>query len=100
MLTTWPAFAEAMYLLGDAGGWQAQELLWRLHQRGDTVVAMPAGVERVVDLMRKYRDVPMDLADATLVTMAEERGLAIVFTLDRDFHFYRLRGRKPFKIMP
>src|SRR5229473_1268025 len=30
MLTTWPAFTEAMYLLGEAGGWLAQDTLWAL----------------------------------------------------------------------
>jgi uncharacterized protein len=30
LLTTWPAFTEAIYLLGSAGGWKAQEALWRL----------------------------------------------------------------------
>ena len=35
MLTTWPAFTEAMYLLGEAGGWQAQNTLWSLTENGD-----------------------------------------------------------------
>ncbi len=33
MLTTWPAFTEAMYLLGEAGGWRAQDALWSLSGR-------------------------------------------------------------------
>src|SRR4051812_45326890 len=35
MVTTWPAFTEAMYMLGSAGGWKAQEALWKLLDRGD-----------------------------------------------------------------
>lgn len=100
MLTTWPAFTEAMYLLGDAAGWQAQEVLWRLQQRGDLVVEMPARLDRAAELMRRYRDLPMDLADATLVALAEERGLGTIFSLDRDFRVYRLARGKAFKILP
>lgn len=100
MLTTWPAFTEAMYLLGDVAGWQAQEVLWRLQQRGDLVVEMPTHLDRTAELMRRYRDLPMDLADATLVALAEERALGTVFSLDRDFKVYRLTRGKPFKVLP
>ncbi len=48
----------------------------------------------VFELMKKYHDVPMALADACLVCMAEESRGSRVFTADSDFHVYRLRGRK------
>jgi uncharacterized protein len=102
MLTTWPAFTEAMYLVGDGLGWRGQEALWRILQRGDLRLA-EAGtstVDRMERLMSKYRDVPMDLADASLVAVAEERRLTMIFTLDRDFRVYRLLGRRPFVIVP
>lgn len=89
-----------MYLLSDAAGWSGQEALWRLQHRGDVAVEMPAKIERVMELMYKYRAVPMDLADATLVVPAEERELETVFSLDRRFRTYR-RGRgRPFTILP
>lgn len=100
MVTTWPAFTEAMYLLGDAGGWQAQEALWRLQQRGDVVVEIPVQLERAIDLMRRYKDLPMDLADATLVALAEERNRGTVFSLDKDFRVYRLARGKAFRVLP
>ena len=100
MLTTWPAFTEAMYLLGEAGGWKAQEALWRLLNRGDLLVDMPRRLDRIAALMGKYRDVPMDLADASLVALAEERGSTTVLTLDRDFRVYRLPRGKPFTLVP
>lgn len=100
LLTTWPAFTEAMDLLGEAGGWTAQEALWRVLRRGDLVVEMPQQLERVATLMSKDRSLPMDLADASLVALAEERGLTTVFTLDRDFRVYRLPRGKAFTILP
>ena len=103
MVTTWPAFAEAMYLLGEAGGWRAQESLWSMLQQGDLEIAFqgPDDYERMRALMQKYRDHPMDLADASLVRLAEERSLRDIFTLDeRDFRTYRIRGRQTFRIWP
>lgn len=100
MLTTWPAFTEAICLLGQAGGWMAQEPLWRLLRRGDLMVEMPRESERISALMSRYQSVPMDLADASLVALAEERGLTTIFTLDRDFRIYRLSRSRAFTVIP
>jgi predicted nucleic acid-binding protein len=103
MLTTWPAFTEAMYLLGDAGGWMAQDALWRLVEQGDVEISVqgPEQAKRMRPLMEKYQDRPMDLADASLVALAEERGLRDIFTLDRaHFQTYRIRGRQTFRLWP
>jgi len=102
LLTTWPAFTEAMYLLGRAGGWHGQEALWRLVLRDDLVVANASAESnrRASQLMEHYADRPMDLADATLVALAEERKITRIFTLDTDFHIYRIKGRKRFEVIP
>jgi uncharacterized protein len=102
LVTTWPAFTEAMYLLGRAGGIRGQRALWRLMSTERLVLAdlSPTAVERSSRLMEQYADQPMDLADATLVALAEERNLRTIFTLDADFHIYRLRGRQRFTILP
>ncbi|MEE8586481.1 MAG: hypothetical protein V3T83_16690 [Acidobacteriota bacterium] len=50
--------------------------------------------------MAKYQDLPMDLADATLVAAAEALHVKRVFTLDRDFRVYRFRNRQAFEIIP
>lgn len=102
MLITWPVFTEAMYLLGDAGGWRAQDSLWKLLTRGDVEVIELIGetLERSRTLMEKYSDTPMSLADASLVAVAEQRGLKRVFTLDSDFDVYRFRGRQRFIKIP
>lgn len=102
LVTTWPAFTEAMYLLGRGGGREAQRALWRLVNTGRLIISdlSPSAVDRSARLMDQYADRPMDLADATLVAFAEERGLRTIFTLDSDFHVYRLRGRKNFETIP
>jgi hypothetical protein len=51
--------------------------------------------------MEKYEDIPMDFADATLVSLAEEIDLSEILTLDRrGFGTYRMRGKTAFKIWP
>lgn len=102
LVTTWPAFTEAMYLLGSVGGHRARQALWSMLHSGALEVAEldAAVVERSVRLMQKYSDRPMDLADATLVALAESRELTKIFTLDSDFHVYRLNGRRRFEVVP
>ncbi|HEY5708850.1 MAG TPA: PIN domain-containing protein [Solirubrobacterales bacterium] len=102
LVTTWPAFTEAMYLVGRAGGWPGQDALWRLALSGDLEIAeQPAeSAGRMAKLMERYADRPMDLADATLVALAEERNTKRIFTLDADFSVYRLHGRAGFELLP
>lgn len=103
MLTTWPAFTEAMYLLGEAGGWVAQQALWSLEAKGELEIADQSAEDRrrMQKLMEKYSDRPMDLADASLVVLAENRRLRDLFTLDHaDFRIYRLHRRQTFRLWP
>jgi len=102
MLSTWPAFTEAMYLLGAEAGWRGQEPLWRMIRSGQLMLADTSAtmLTRMPALMERYKDLPMDLADASLVALAEERGLSEIFTLDRDFQIYRLPEGRAFDRRP
>jgi uncharacterized protein len=102
LLTTWPVLTEVMFLLGRAGGWVAQRAVWSLIARDDLQVVplSPHATQRTAELMEAYADTPMSLADATLVALAEERQLNRIFTLDTDFHVYRLRGGQAFEVVP
>ena len=102
LLTTYSAFTEAMHLLGRAGGWYAQEGLWRLvhSERLALATPSPSADRRAAELMEQYADQPMDIADATLVALAEERDETRIFTLDGDFQNYRLKGRRHLEIIP
>ena len=52
-------------------------------------------------LMARYRDLPMDLADAALVRLAEREQIQRIFTVDwQDFHAYRPKGIRAFEIVP
>lgn len=102
LVAPWPALTEAMHLLSHAGGSTARQALWRLvlSDRLRLPDLPRSAVERSAELMAKYAGLPMDLADATLVAIAEERGTGRVFTLDADFRVYRRHGRLPFDVVP
>ncbi|TAK24190.1 MAG: PIN domain-containing protein [Chloroflexota bacterium] len=102
LVTTWPALTEAMYLLGRNSGWTGQERLWRLIQRRDLVVRDLDGalVERTHHLMERYRDLPMALADASLISLADSLRTRRVFTLDARFRIYRSGTGQAFEIVP
>jgi predicted nucleic acid-binding protein len=101
MLTVWPAFTEAMYLLGFSG--DAQDALWEMLDSDALWIGelQEEDHPRMRALMRKYRDLPMDLADAALVRVAERDVIPRVFTIDRrDFQVYRPQGIRRFDILP
>ena len=62
------------------------------------VVAIPLRIEeeakRITKLLARYASVPMSLADACLVRMAEQHAQSAVMTLDGDFRIYRKHGRQ------
>jgi predicted nucleic acid-binding protein len=101
MGTVWPAVTEAMHLLKPRPA--AQRALLRKLADGElTILRLDrADLPRVGELMEKYADLPMDLADAALVRVAERDRLDTVFTVDReDFAVYRIHGRRKFTILP
>jgi uncharacterized protein len=101
LITVWPAFAEAMYMMGKMDG--GPDMLFELvntHQIGFAPLE-PADLPRMRELMRKYRDLPMDLADAALVRVAEREQMRRIFTTDRrDFELYRPYRLGRFHILP
>lgn len=102
LVTTWPCLAEAMYLACRSGGWVMQRLLWDYIIRDAlTIHNLSTGeIQRMRALMEKYSDLPMDLADASLVAAAESLGETTVFTVDSDFHVYRLPDGTAFETVP
>ena len=101
IVTTEAVLTETLYLVGPR--WQDQKVCLEFLLRGAFLLIPPslASLGRVAILMEKYRDVPMDYADATLVALGEELATNRVFTLDRrGFSVYRLNQRKTFEVRP
>jgi predicted nucleic acid-binding protein len=89
-------------MLGVVGGFFYQEQLWHYQQSSRLLLLdlTSAEISRMHALMQQYRDRPMDLADASLVAVAESRKFKLLFTLDSDFRFYRLRDGSVLDTLP
>jgi hypothetical protein len=101
LITTWPCLTEAMHFLRGLRGWQGQMGLWQYVKNKELILHSPQDDEllRVCELMEKYQDTPMDFADASLVSLAELRGVRRIFTIDSDFYVYRIHGKESFEVI-
>ena len=99
-ITTWPVLTEATHLLTRWIGADAAQALLRDVAAGGIAVWQWAApqTERLALLMERYASLPMDLADASLVLLAEHLGHGRILTTDeRDFGAYRFKSREPFQ---
>jgi hypothetical protein len=101
VVSTEAVLTEATHLLASIDGGMTAALDFFLEGGAVIVPSAPAALKRARVLLEKYADLPMDFADATLVVLAEELGTTLVFTTDRTaFSVYRVKDRKPFRIVP
>ena len=100
LITTWPVITEAFHLLGFSH--TVQDDLWEFIERGTVLIydLDKTFVKTCRELMRKYHDLPMDFADASLVAVADTENIRTIFTLDKDFKVYKTKQNKHFKLLP
>jgi uncharacterized protein len=102
LATTEACLTEALYMLGRATGWRGQEALWRLVGAATLQILTPPadGPMRAQSYMNRFRDLPCDYADATLLVVSEDSKIRQVFTLDGHFHAYRLIDGSSLDVIP
>jgi predicted nucleic acid-binding protein len=100
IVTTEAVLTEATHLLSDLRGGVAACIAFILRAEVILIPSTDVSLRRCLSLIEKYSDLPMDYADATLVVLAEELNTDVIFTVDRDFRVYRIRGRKHFRVVP
>lgn len=96
LVSTWPVATEAWHLIAEP----AQLRFMRWLAAGGVALLGPGPEDAVtlLGLMEKYRDRPMDLADASLVVLADRIGVDEILTTDRaDFDVYRLSAGRRFR---
>lgn len=100
-VTTFACLTEAFYFIGKINGWNAQKTLLRLLTRGAIQIHSNSDtdLDRISELMEQYHDNPMDFADASLVALAEERGINSIFTIDSGFYVFRMDGKDSFEVI-
>ena len=98
MLTTWPVLAEVCHFLPEQV--QIDFLRWA-NGGGISVVEMhETALSSLADWKEKYRDLPMDLADASLIWVAQQTGVLDILTIDRkDFSVYRMPNGKSLNLV-
>lgn len=99
-VSTWPVLTEVTHLLAARASVTQALAFVDAVARGACRVPEPPddALVRAHDLMRRYRDLPMDLADASLVILAEELGEGRILSTDlRDFQGYRWKNTQPFE---
>lgn len=101
LVVTWPVITEVCHLLSSRVGLEAQLHFMKNIEQGGADIFHLNDVEhlsRAQHLMQKYRDLPMDLADASLVILAEALGHGKILSTDqRDFNTYRWKNHEPFQ---
>ena len=101
LLTSEAVLTEVFHLVGD--NQREIDAAWKFVRSG-AVTLSPISVEDLPALdalMRRYRDRPMDFADATLVLIAERHSLSLILTIDHDdFETYRIQNRRRFRVVP
>jgi len=91
--------AESCYLLAGLAG--APEAIIKNVEEGIFQIPfqLSRSAETVRKIMAKYRDLPVDFADACLIHLANELDTGDILTLDRDFESYRWRRTRPFRLL-
>ena len=101
LFTCWPVITEAAWLLR-RDSTAVQQLLNSLHTGFLELLPLTTtDAKPIASILKKYRDIGIQLADAALLHLAARDGLDTIFTLDqRDFSVYRLPRGKLFRILP
>ncbi|WP_422361479.1 type II toxin-antitoxin system VapC family toxin [Reichenbachiella sp.] len=87
--TTWPVMTEVSHMLDFSTKTQVAFLTW-IERGGFRLFDLKKRhIGRLAELTKKFDDVPMDLADASLVIVAKENGQKEIATIDSDFYIYR-----------
>ncbi len=99
LIATWPVVTEVAYLLKEHVHLQAQlDFLKWISLGGLEIFDLQREhLSRIIELQKKYSNLPMDLADATLLIVAETLDINKVFSLDKDFFVYRILSKTHFE---
>jgi predicted nucleic acid-binding protein len=89
LITTWPVITETSHMLSFSTKAQANFLEW-IERGGLKIYEMEHDhISRLSELTKKYDDVPMDLADASLIVVSEVKGIHQIASIESDFYIFR-----------
>jgi len=101
LYSTEAVLTEVLYILNFSIKAQCAALDFVLESVVEIIPSNSASLKKTKNLMKKYADLPMDFADATIVCLATETGMQNIVTFDKkDFAIYKLPKKKSLAIMP
>ena len=89
LFITWPVITEASHMLDFNINAQIGLLKWMRRGALQLFDLNNTQLHRLIELTEKFNDVPMDLADASLIVAAESLGIKEIASIDSDFYIYR-----------
>lgn len=89
LITSWAVITEVLYMLDFNVNVQADFLRWIERDAIEIPALNKEQISRIIELLIKYSDVPMDFAVATLIVISEIGKIGEIITIDSDFHVYR-----------
>ena len=94
LTTSWPVITEVCHMLDFNVNAQIDFLKW-IKLGGLKVEDIETEeIDKIIKLSEKYSDIPMDLADATLIIISERLGIKEIITIDSDYYIYRTTERE------
>jgi uncharacterized protein len=96
LITNFPVLTEATFLLRFSVDAQ-KDLLWWAQRSLEIDQNTSSDLPRIMDLLDKYRDLPADFADVSLLALGERLNVLRVASVDSDFAIYRLSGKRRFE---
>ena len=97
LLTNYAVITEATHLLDFSVRAQTDLLQWILDGGISVMEILADDLVRIMEIMRKYSDLPGDFADATLIALCERFIIKEIASIDKDFTVYRLKDKQGFK---
>jgi len=97
LVTTWPVITEVTHLLSFNVHVQINFLEWLRRDAVEIINIEHQHIDRIIQLSEKYADIPMDLADASLIVIAELTGINDIISIDNDYFIYRTKSKKALK---
>jgi len=94
LLSSWPVLTEVSHMLSFNLRVQLDFLEWISRGAIEVASIEQREITSILAYMRRYLDVPMDLADASLIHLAEREGIETILSIDRDYYIYRTEGRR------
>ncbi len=88
-ISTWPVITESLHILSFNVKVQLDLLKW-INLNGIRIFDLKQHhLKRIIALTEKYSDIPMDLADASLIIASEELGINKIISIDSDYDYYK-----------